>query len=76
MSQSLTKDFFLLDFIFFLVEAGTDRAETEYIADTVKTVRKKCSIFKTKKTLSNKLSKFLLLSFGRVTILTMQQHAL
>lgn len=49
MSQSLTKDFFLLDFIFFLVEAGTDRAETEYIADTVKTVRKKCSIFKTKK---------------------------
>lgn len=50
MSQSLTKDFFLLDFIFFLVEAGTDRAETEYIADTVKTVRKKCSIFKTKKT--------------------------
>lgn len=75
MSQSLTKDFFLLDFIFFLVEAGTDRAETEYIADTVKTVRKKCSIFKTKKK-PIKLSKFLLLSFGRVTILTMQQHAL
>lgn len=45
-SHSLTKDFFLLDFIFLLIVTITNRAEMDQIPDTVKTVGKKHTILK------------------------------
>lgn len=43
-SHSSTKDFFLLDFIFFLIVTVTNRAETDQTLDTVKTVAKRHNI--------------------------------
>lgn len=45
-SHSLTKDSFLLDFIFLLIVTITNRAETDPIPDTMKTVGKKHTILK------------------------------
>ena len=42
----MTKDFFLLDFVFFLMVTITNRAEMDQIPDTVKTVGKKHKILK------------------------------
>lgn len=71
-SHSLTKDFFLLDFIFLIVTV-TNRAEMDQILDTAKivaknTILKECCF----KILVN--CKFPLLVFDRVT-LNYAQHA-
>lgn len=72
-SQSWTKDFFHHGFIFFLIATITNGAEMDQIPDMAKAIGKKCSILK-RIFYQNpyELCKFFLLSFGRVTVLTMQ----